>query len=85
MFLAWLLVGALVGAIAATKRGFSPIVGLLAGAVLGILSPLLFFVSGVTTAGDLKKTKCPHCAEVVQPDAKLCKHCHQPLAPKPSV
>jgi hypothetical protein len=26
--------------------------------------------------------KCPHCAELVKREARLCKHCHQPLSPQ---
>jgi len=80
MFLAWALLGGAIGALAGFKRGFSPVVGLVAGAVLGILAPVLFGVSGLVRRGDLSTRKCPHCAEFVKPEAKICKHCHQPLA-----
>jgi hypothetical protein len=80
MWLVWVSVGAAIGAIAAVRRGFSPIVGLAAGAVLGILSPLLFFVSGVASSGDLDTVTCPHCAERIKAKATICKHCHQPVA-----
>lgn len=79
MVWAWLLFGAIVGALAAVKKGFSPIVGLAAGAFLGVFSPLLFAVSGLTSAGDLDSKTCPFCAERVKPQAKVCKHCGRDL------
>ena len=77
----WFLFGATVGALAAQKKGFSPIVGVAVGALLGALSPLLFAVSGLTSAGDLDSRKCSHCAERVKAEAKVCKHCGRDLAP----
>lgn len=80
MLWAWLLFGATIGALAAQKKGFSPIVGIAVGAFLGGLSPLLFVVSGLTSAGDLDSKKCPHCAEKVKAEARVCKHCGRDLA-----
>jgi hypothetical protein len=82
--LAWLLFGAFFGAVAGMKRGFSPIIGLAGGALLGIFAPLLFFVSGIASRGDIDSKTCPHCAERVKPEARLCKHCHQPLVTEPN-
>ena len=75
MFFAWVLFGAVVGVLAAIVRGFSPIVGVVAGAFLGLLSPLLFGVTGVATRGDLATKRCSECAETVKKEAKVCKHC----------
>jgi hypothetical protein len=66
--------GAFVGYLASSRRGFSSAFGALAGAVLGPLSPLLFFMGP-----DHKD--CPACQESVKPDAKVCKHCGHKFAP----
>ena len=71
--LTWLLFGALIGYAAASKRGWSPVGGIIGGALLGILSPLLFFVSGVTRSDQSKQ--CPQCAENVKMMAKVCRFC----------
>jgi len=79
MMLFWLLFGALIGAYAAQRKGFSTVGGLLGGALLGPFALLMFFVSGVSS-GDQQR-KCPFCAEWVKPEAKVCKHCHKELPP----
>lgn len=83
MFYAWLMFGAIVGILASLKRGFSPVLGLLLGAFLGILAPLLFAVSGITSRGDLSFKVCPHCAERIKPAANVCKHCGRSLTAQP--
>lgn len=77
MMLFWLLIGALIGAYAAQKKGFSMVAGLLGGALLGPLAILMFAVSRVGDEG--KQVKCPFCAEPVKAEAKVCKHCHKDL------
>jgi hypothetical protein len=46
-------------------------------AVLVILAVMSLLSSGVTSQGTNAAglVKCPHCAELVQPDARVCKHC----------
>lgn len=70
----WMGLGALIGLTAAQRKGFSTVGGAIGGALLGPLAFLLFFVSGLVSRGEAKK-KCPHCAEWVQKEAKVCKHC----------
>jgi hypothetical protein len=72
-FVFWLLFGAAFGMWAAQKRGYSLAIGAVFGAILGILAPLMLFVSGVSKGEQSKK--CPDCAEFVKADAKVCKHC----------
>jgi hypothetical protein len=80
MFLAWAILGALIGVAAAQKRGFSVVGGVLGGLMLGPLAFLLFFVSGVTSA-DASNKKCLACAEWIKGEATVCKHCHTAVAP----
>ncbi|HXG88946.1 MAG TPA: hypothetical protein VNJ02_11465 [Vicinamibacterales bacterium] len=85
IFLSWLMFGAIVGLAAAQKKGFSTVTAVVGGMFLGPLSPLMFFVSGVSR--DENNKKCPHCAEWVKAAAIVCKHCHQRLessAPPPT-
>lgn len=77
MFLAWALIGALIGVAAAQKKGFSVVGGVLGGLLLGPLAFLMFLVSGIS--GSDANRKCPHCAEFVKAEASICKHCRQPL------
>lgn len=80
--LGWWIIGALIGYAASQKKGFSPVGGVLGGMWLGPLAFLMFMVSGVTKE-DANRKKCPHCAEWVKGDAKICKHCHQSLVSAP--
>ena len=70
----WPLLGALIGYAASQRRGFSPVGGVIGGMLLGPLAVLMFFVSGIASRNEAQK-KCPHCAEWIKPDAKVCKHC----------
>ena len=63
----WLLCG-LIGTAIGIKKGYHPIVSLLAGLILGIFSPLMIFISS-------KVKKCPKCAESVKKEASVCKFC----------
>jgi predicted Kef-type K+ transport protein len=68
--LVWVACG-VIGAIAAHVRGWSVLVGFLAGVILGPFAVLLFIVSGIASNG---KT-CPQCAERIKENAKICRFC----------
>ena len=76
--LLWVIVGGLVGAFIGERKGRAG-----QGAILGIiLGPIGWLVVGLgpdyNQAKDTKK--CPFCAELVKPEAKVCKHCGRDLA-----
>jgi hypothetical protein len=75
----WTAFGALVGYLAARKRGWSPAAGMLGGVALGVFSPALFAVSGVTRED--RSRICPHCAERIRAAAKVCRYCHGEVEP----
>jgi hypothetical protein len=72
VWLFWLLVGALIGAYAAQRKGFSLIQTVIVGMLLGPLSFLMFFMSGIFSRK--RRRKCPYCAEWILEEATVCKH-----------
>lgn len=74
----WILLGALLGVLAAQKRGFNVVGAALGGALLGPLAFLMFFMSGLVSSD--KKKKCPFCAEFVRQEAIVCPHCQREIA-----
>ncbi len=68
----WLVCGA-IAAHLYQQRGQSQATGFLGGLLLGPIGVILALLS------PNKLPKCPHCAERIQPDAKICKHCKQPV------
>src|SRR3972149_827418 len=79
MSILWLVIGALIGAYAAQRKGFSMLGGILGGALLGPLARRMFSVPGVSRAD--KQKKCPWCAEWIKAEANVCRHCHRSAAP----
>jgi hypothetical protein len=79
----WAALGAAIGGYAAQKKGFAIAGGVVAGLLLGPLAILLFFVRGIFSMKE-QQQKCPHCAEWIRPEAKVCKHCHKDLPSMPS-
>lgn len=67
MLYLWLMFG-LVGLWLGPKKGHSPLVGFLAGALLGPFVLLLGLTSPTAK-------KCPHCAEMIKPEARVCPEC----------
>jgi hypothetical protein len=72
----WMLIGALIGVAAANSKGFSLTTGVIGGLLLGILSPLMFFIS-------TDRKKCPFCAGWIKMEAVVCPRCQrdQPASP----
>lgn len=75
----WALLGALIGVAAAQKKGFSTVMGVIGGLLLGPLAFLMFFMSGMVSSSESTNKKCPACAEWIKAEATICKHCHQPV------
>lgn len=80
LLIMWPVAGALVGYMAAQKKGWSVIAGILGGMLLGALSPLMFCLSAVSSYDAATRT-CPACAETVKAEAAVCKHCGRALVP----
>ena len=71
------LIGGPIGYMCSRVRGFSPLAGVVGGALLGPLAIFMLFVDSV--AGNKSKA-CPKCAEQVAVQAVICKHCRSSLA-----
>lgn len=69
----WIIIGAIIGVVAAQRRGFGSVSGFIIGALLGPLALLMFFASS-------GRRRCPKCAEWVQKKAALCPHCRSEIA-----
>ena len=79
-FLLWAGLGALVGFIAAQRRGFSRATGIVAGLVLGPLVGVLFVVPLPGSRPVQQPQKCPYCAGRVSSGTRVCHHCGAILA-----
>lgn len=75
----WLIIG-VVCAVIAIGKGRSGFGWFILGCIFGPLALLCAAVMSRESRQDDRALKtCPHCAEKVQLQAILCKHCHQPL------
>jgi ribosomal protein S14 len=82
----WIILGAVVGFIANSK-GKSGLAWFLYGFLLWPIALVHILVarpnSDVIEQRELKsgdKKKCPHCAELIRSDAKVCRYCSRELA-----
>lgn len=83
LIVCWLVMGFLCAGVAAGK-GRSGLGWFILGCLFGPLALLCAaMMSRDARQDELDLKTCPHCAEKVQIEAILCKHCHQALE-KPS-
>ncbi len=86
----WLVCGVIAASIYHNK-GRSGAAGFLAGVLLGPIGVILALASGrnekglerrAVNSGELRK--CPHCAELIKTDAKVCRYCGRDVEPIPA-
>lgn len=76
----WLICGGIAAMIASSKGG-NVAVAFILGVLLGPFGIIAAFFLGNEQKADAAKIasgdskKCPRCAELVKPDALVCKHC----------
>lgn len=69
-----LAMGAAIGYAAAQHRGYAPMAGIVAGAVMGPLwAWILFAVDGIVQAHE--RQRCLYCRKWMEPHAIACAHC----------
>jgi ribosomal protein S14 len=83
----WLLCGVIAAGVY-TSKGRSGAEAFIVGVALGPIGVLLALLTPSDTAalehqavtsGAMRK--CPHCAELIRPEATVCRHCTRELAP----
>jgi uncharacterized membrane protein YeaQ/YmgE (transglycosylase-associated protein family) len=82
VFAVWLLIGVLFGLVASnvwSKKGGSSGAGFALGFFLGVIGLVIAFLATPSTGPSGSLARCPFCAEGVQPEARVCKHCGRDL------
>lgn len=69
----WVMI-AIVCAVIASNKGRSGFGWLVLGALFGVFA-LIVVACLSSTDADPSLKRCPDCAEAVQPEARVCKHC----------
>lgn len=82
----YVMVFGLVGWVVGERKG-RPEAGFIFGALLGPIGWLIVALGPDVKIAQaaMRMRKCPSCAELVQPDAKVCKHCGRDIEPTPTV
>jgi hypothetical protein len=66
----------------ASDKGGSFLLWFIGGALLGIITlPLAIFLSRESISGRVETKKCPQCAELVKPEALICRFCRYEFKP----
>lgn len=76
----WIVCGIGAAAIASSK-GRSVFGWLIGGFLLGPIGLLLVGLMGKPAPDESTLRKCPHCAELILKEAKVCKHCGRDVTP----
>ena len=78
----YVIVFGLIGVVVGQRKGRA-FAGFVFGALLGPIGWLIVAVGPDVKASleAARMRKCPYCAELVQPEAKVCKHCGKNIEP----